>query len=356
MTWVRLDDEAMHHPKLLKAGPEAVCLWLAGLCHCNRYFTDGRIDKAFVVGLYAPVSRRSRRLSSCLVQMGLWIDRGDHFEVHDYAVYQEEALKEFAAERARDREVKRQAARDRQRKSRANRQVSTATDTAESRVTNGALSPVTDDNGHALVTRDVTPSSRDHARPCAHGRVSRPGPARPIPDQDLEGSSRAGVVVALPDRGGHQSPPPPPPFEKVHQSSPAELGEQGAPLEASELVPNGHSRLTGRDAAILWHRVMGMPSAGIAGAAHTFEIWRKAFEAIAGACNAVEGKPKLALRVVCEWFWLAPDGPVQAGRVPRSAATPEVFAKGILRDLEAALQWWSQRKQHEQQPRETVAE
>lgn len=326
MTWVRLDDEAMHHPKLLKAGPEAVCLWLAGLCYCNRYFTDGRIDKAFVVGLYAPVSRRSRRLSTRLVEMGLWIDRGDHFEVHDYAVYQQEALKEFAAERARDREVKRMAARERQRKSRANREGGASADTDTSRVTEAVTLPVTSGNGHAQVTRNVTASSRDHARPCAHAPVSRPGPSRSYPDQDLDPPAELGEAVAVLDRGN---------------------GSTTAATKGSE-------RVSGEDAAVAWQRMLDQCNPG---AGQPFSHWREDFELVAAVCNGVEaqnGRPALALQVVTEWFWRGPNGPIVEGRIKLMKATPFLFAKGISEDLASALAWWIERKRNGHPPHEAA--
>lgn len=138
------------------------------------------------------------------------------------------------------------------------------------------------------------------------------------------------MVAAALDRGSPKAPPPP--IELVKR-------------------PNGDPRVTSREVAIVWHRVMAMPGAGIAGAAHSIEHpkHRLAYETIASACNGVEGKPSLALQVATEWFWLGPDGPVQAERVSRSGATPTVFAEGVLRDLESALAWWAKRKQQTQQ-------
>jgi len=325
MTWVRVDDKALQHPKLLSVGAEGVCLWLAGLCHCNSFATDGMIRKEFLEALYAPFGRGvARRVAARLVAVGLWNDAGPSFEVHDYEQYQAEALKEEADSRAAVAVARKRRDRDRKRVERAEKRGAVHdVSHGQSERTNGTR-PRGQDVGQASDCPDPVHGSRARGR----APVSRPGPSRPSdPDLDLEGFQRSGVVVAILDRGASKPPPP--------------------PLEASE--SSGESRLTGQDAAILWHRVMGMPNAGVAGAVHPFKRWREDFETIACACNGVQGKPVLALQVVCEWFWLAPDGPIQSGRVTRATATPEVFANGILRDLESALSWWAQRKQQQVQ-------
>jgi hypothetical protein len=48
---------------------------------------------------------------------------------------------------------------------------------------------------------------------------------------------------------------------------------------------------------------------------------------------------------VCEWFWLAPDGPVQSGRISRKNANPGHLAKNISRDLQAANAWFAERQE-----------
>lgn len=95
MQWVRLDSQALSHPKLLRAGAEGVALWAAGLCHCNTHATNGRIDLDMVPLLYPPLGpSKAKRAAEQLCRVGLWHDRGDHFEVHDYEDFQAEASKE----------------------------------------------------------------------------------------------------------------------------------------------------------------------------------------------------------------------------------------------------------------------
>lgn len=322
MTWVRVDDKALQHPKLLSVGPEGVCLWLAGLCHCNSFATDGVIRKEFVEALYPPFGRGvARRVAARLVAVGLWKDAGTSFEVHDYEHYQAEAMKEEADARAAVVEARRKRDRERKRADRAEKREGVRDLSART----SATVPDGQPEGQSADGPSPVPRARDHAP----AGVSRPGPARPdLPDQDLGSSESFGEVVAVLDRSRPKAPPPPP----------------------IELVkpPNGDPRVGSRDASTTWNRVMAMPNAGIPGVGHSHDLWRVAFEEIAAACNGVEGRPSLALQVATEWFWLGPDGPVQAARVPRSSATPEVFAKRIGRDLESALAWWAKRKQQAQ--------
>lgn len=87
MTWFRLDDGWLMHPKVRAIGKDARALWLAGGLHCASQLTDGRIDKHYltVLAIQADVKPACHRR---LVEQGLWIDNGDHWQMHDYADYQ----------------------------------------------------------------------------------------------------------------------------------------------------------------------------------------------------------------------------------------------------------------------------
>lgn len=102
MSWVRIDDQAPLHPKLLAAGPEAVCLWLAGLCYANAHTTDGYVPKHVLGALYPSDRwdrRRATKASADLVAVGLWHDEPSRWRIHGYSDYQEEALRENVDER-----------------------------------------------------------------------------------------------------------------------------------------------------------------------------------------------------------------------------------------------------------------
>ena len=89
MTWVRLDDGAPLHPKLLAVGPEAAWLWVAGLAYANRHVTNGVIPPQALPALYPSDQwprARLAKLAAALVEAGLWTAReGGGWEVHDYA-------------------------------------------------------------------------------------------------------------------------------------------------------------------------------------------------------------------------------------------------------------------------------
>ena len=116
MTWVRIDDGAPLHPKLLEVGPEAAWLWVAGLAHCNRSTTDGVIRKVFLPALYPSghlSPKQLRELAARLVAARLWHDEGDAYRVHQYEIQQELAMKEeVEARRAYERERKTRQRRD----------------------------------------------------------------------------------------------------------------------------------------------------------------------------------------------------------------------------------------------------
>lgn len=110
MTWVRIDDGAPHHDKLMSVGPEAAWLWVATLAHANRQTTDGVISPAALVAAYpwrTWTRRRLLQLAEELVRVGLWEQReGGGWRIHDYAEYQGQAMREAVRAR-RDQEAAR---------------------------------------------------------------------------------------------------------------------------------------------------------------------------------------------------------------------------------------------------------
>lgn len=119
--WVRLDDSAPHHPKLVRAGSDAFTLWVSGIAYCNRLKTDGVIEKP-MVALLTPMLQgaRLRKAVEALCSNGgasgrhSWIDDGEHYIVHDIARYQPSKLA-IEAENAAARE-RMQKAREAKRK------------------------------------------------------------------------------------------------------------------------------------------------------------------------------------------------------------------------------------------------
>lgn len=109
MTWVKLDDNVLDHPKFITLDNEALVLWLAGLTYCNQHRTDGVLP-APVVGALAHRRQLSHVDPHVLVRAGLWEVTEGGFVVHDYLDYQPGRA---------DQDESRAGARERKRRQRA---------------------------------------------------------------------------------------------------------------------------------------------------------------------------------------------------------------------------------------------
>lgn len=100
MSWVKLDDGCMEHPKLLAAGAAGVALWLAGLCYANRQKSrDGLIPALKIACLYPMAG--PQKVAAKLVEVGLWETAPDGFRIHDYHDYQPTAKQAEAVSQIR---------------------------------------------------------------------------------------------------------------------------------------------------------------------------------------------------------------------------------------------------------------
>lgn len=100
MPWVRIDENAMDHPKVAGLPDGAFRLWVEGLSYCQRYLTDGRIFARGVKTLRHYSLNRMR----ALIDGGLWERSDDGITVHDYLTWndsREQVL--FARESAKRR-------------------------------------------------------------------------------------------------------------------------------------------------------------------------------------------------------------------------------------------------------------
>ncbi len=105
MTWIKLDDQFFDHPVTLRAGEKATLLHLQGLAYCSRHLTDGKIPREALPGLTKVA--RPRELARVLVDVGLWVERKNSYEIRNYLVDQRSA-KEVVTERKKGRERVRQ--------------------------------------------------------------------------------------------------------------------------------------------------------------------------------------------------------------------------------------------------------
>lgn len=87
MTWFRLDDGWLTHPTMQAAGLDGRGLWLAAGLHSAQHLTDGRIDKHLVKMLAAQTDVRPS-VARRLLELGLWTDEGDHYQMRNYLDYQ----------------------------------------------------------------------------------------------------------------------------------------------------------------------------------------------------------------------------------------------------------------------------
>jgi len=111
MTWIKLDDNAVDHPKVANLSDRAFRWWVKGLSYASRFLTDGVLSPVF----WKPIPKSSR---GELTRSGLWQWEDPNFLIHDYLHHQssKESVtqkKADTAERvARYRERKRNAVTD----------------------------------------------------------------------------------------------------------------------------------------------------------------------------------------------------------------------------------------------------
>lgn len=85
MPWVRLDEHALNHVKILAISDGAFRLWIEGLAHCQRHLTDGKISAAALKGFRYAKRGRVQELTTAIDRhAALWEADEDGYAVHDY--------------------------------------------------------------------------------------------------------------------------------------------------------------------------------------------------------------------------------------------------------------------------------
>ena len=87
MSFVRLCDNYVDHPKIDKLGDGAFRLWHQGLAFCRRFQTDGMIPYVTARGFKAYSPKRTRELCAPWAEGAtpLWVEQpGFGYRVHDY--------------------------------------------------------------------------------------------------------------------------------------------------------------------------------------------------------------------------------------------------------------------------------
>lgn len=78
MAWVRIDDGAMTHPKIVGLTDRAFRLWVWGLSYCQQHLTDGLITPEAVPG------RLKLAIGDLTGKKKLWEPHDVGYKVHDY--------------------------------------------------------------------------------------------------------------------------------------------------------------------------------------------------------------------------------------------------------------------------------
>lgn len=81
MSWLKIDDQFPHHPKLVSISIPARWAYMEGLCYCAQYLTDGFIADGQARLIASPKVRAE------LLEAVLWHEVKGGISVHDYLDY-----------------------------------------------------------------------------------------------------------------------------------------------------------------------------------------------------------------------------------------------------------------------------
>lgn len=173
MTWIKLDDNAVDHPKVESLSDRAFRWWIKGLSYASRFLTDGLLPPVF----WKKVPSNDRKE---LTTNNLWDWADPNFLIHDY-LHHQTRKEDVEADKERNRE-KSKAYRERRK---AGRRSGDALPTVTGDVTGNASPdrhhPVTDPENREQRThtenreQTTTPSSRGVRlilSPKEHARLS----------------------------------------------------------------------------------------------------------------------------------------------------------------------------------------
>jgi hypothetical protein len=240
MTWVKLDDRYATHPKMLRAGPAALALDVAGLCYSAGHGTDGFVP-AEALAAAAPFLARAKALAAAaqLVAVGRWVPVEGGWRIHDYLDYNPSTA---------ERDERKSAAVKRTQQWR-NRRRGGDTSTGERQRRGGDTSTVS--------TRDATPP-RGLQEPTPRAPVTPPGrdakrvtppAASPAPAQDADSAAdspdpdpRPSLHVIRPDR------PPPPKLSAQLRAGNGEIPDTAKAAADQALGPGWREKVRPRTA------------------------------------------------------------------------------------------------------------
>lgn len=98
MTWIKLEDNAVDHPKISGLSDRAFRAWVRSLSYASRFLTDGALPVPFLATV-------ARKVQDEIMDAGLWlIAANGAVSIHDYLEHQtSKAVVEKERRRNRDR-------------------------------------------------------------------------------------------------------------------------------------------------------------------------------------------------------------------------------------------------------------
>lgn len=178
MTWAKLCDVILDHPKCIDAGEDATNLFIRSIVWCSKHLTDGRVPRG---ALRVMTSRDdAEHLATLLVGAGLWEERDGAWWVHDFLDYNPSRAE--ATDRRAEISAKRSAAGKAGNAARwgDRKPIANASQTDRKPIANGIASAIA--NGSQTIA-----------------------PSRPVPSQEEEERDVA-LPVERPDDAGADAP------------------------------------------------------------------------------------------------------------------------------------------------------
>ncbi|MFA6358957.1 MAG: hypothetical protein WCY09_09905 [Candidatus Omnitrophota bacterium] len=90
MAWIKLDDQWMDNPKIIKAGRDARDMWLASVTYCAKQLTDGYFHQNLIpmLAVMAGIDvANCQTFAKTLLDVCLWESKDGMYYVHDYLDY-----------------------------------------------------------------------------------------------------------------------------------------------------------------------------------------------------------------------------------------------------------------------------
>lgn len=101
MSWVKLDDNFVGHPKVVGLSDRAFRVHVRAISYSARQLTDGHIPAGALRELAA-----SRKAVTELISASLWHESGDGYQINDYLAYNPSRSKVLADRAKNSRKIK----------------------------------------------------------------------------------------------------------------------------------------------------------------------------------------------------------------------------------------------------------